>query len=264
MYNFRLSELLYDGLSDPELENWRDIVDIQRHWIGTCDGYRVEMAVTQKDPTSKEENTRLLNEKLDLWMSQPELLYGISFIGVKSGSQLDSEMYRTVKQYDYQLLSVYAVCPISQRLIPVIVCDNLPYVEKSDYYIGIPCISSLDKEVAKSCNFITTEIKNDDSLINSGILNGLSIPEARQVMLEHLDKCGAGGYKTSSKLHDWLLSRQRYWGTPIPIIHCPECGVVPVPEDQLPVQLPKITNFTKRGTSPLKAANEWKQCQCPR
>ncbi|XP_045584037.2 probable leucine--tRNA ligase, mitochondrial [Procambarus clarkii] len=259
----RFSKSLVDGLSDPTLENWSDIVKIQRHWIGDCVGYRVEMPVEQLDTCSKDTYVQE-SGKLALWMAQPELIYGISFIGVHSGHKYDSDSYKVQKHDKYQLLSVCAVCPISQRRIPVIVCDDLPYIEDAEFYVGIPCMSSVDMSVARTCNFETPEVIENGKLVNCGNLSGLMLDSARTLVTKQLAEIGAGGFQASVKLRDWLISRQRYWGTPIPIIHCPDCGLVPVPEDQLPVELPQITSFPKRGISPLKEASEWRKCSCPR
>ncbi|XP_042213809.1 probable leucine--tRNA ligase, mitochondrial isoform X1 [Homarus americanus] len=258
----RFSKSLLDGLSDPLLENWSDIIKIQRHWIGDCVGFRVEMTVVCVN--SEEEKLAPMSGKIYLWMAQPELLHGISFIGVRSGHKLDSDSYKIHKYDKYQLLNVKAVCPITQRQIPVIVCDDLSYIKDSEFYVGIPCISNIDKSIAKKCDFTIQKIIENDKLVNSDTMNGLSLDEARPIVTRQLLELGMGGFQTSAKLRDWLISRQRYWGTPIPIIHCPDCGLVPVPENQLPVELPKITSFPRRGVSPLKEASDWLKCTCPR
>lgn len=259
----RFSKSLLDGLSDPTLVNWHDILKVQRHWIGDSGGYRVEMTLVQRDACS-EKKAVPLSGKLDLCMPQPELIYGISFIGIHRGHKLDCDLYRVHKCGEYQLLNVVAVCPVSQRQIPVIVCDDLPFTEHAEFYVGIPCTSSLDEAVARSCDFLIPEIIQNNKLVNSGILSGSTLEQARQAVTKQLLECGAGGFQVTVKLRDWLISRQRYWGTPIPIIHCPDCGAVPVPENQLPVELPKIEKFPERGTSPLKEAIDWLNCICPR
>ncbi|KAG0720788.1 putative leucine--tRNA ligase, mitochondrial [Chionoecetes opilio] len=179
-------------------------------------------------------------------MPRPELLYGISFIGLRSGHALDTEAHRgSCVSAASQLLKVHAVCPLSRRKIPLLLSDSLPYVEDTDVYVGVPCVSPLDADIAE---------KSNRPVPGGGTGAGHS----------ELAEAGAGGFPTSAKLRDWLISRQRYWGTPIPIIHCPSCGPVPVPEDQLPVQLPDLSHFPKRGISPLEEAHEWVKCSCPR
>lgn len=88
--------------------------------------------------------------------------------------------------------------------------------------------------------------------------------EALKAITQQAKNKGIGGDLTSDKLRDWLISRQRYWGTPIPVIHCQTCGTVPVPYEDLPVVLPNVTTFTGKGASPLESAPEWVNCPCPR
>ncbi|XP_066959715.1 probable leucine--tRNA ligase, mitochondrial [Macrobrachium rosenbergii] len=253
----RFSKSLWDGLSDPVLEYWQDIPKIQKNWIGECSGYRVEMCLCH-------DNNELLNDKLHLWMSHPEYIHGISFIGVRSDHRFYKDIYLGQKVDKYQILNIKARCPITKKLIPVIVCDELPFSSVLEFYIGIPSLNDTDHSLARTCGFDVTSIMEKDSLKNSGILDGLSGLEAREKAVQELLKCNAGGYQTSAKLNDWLVSRQRYWGTPIPMIHCPSCGTVPVPFEDLPVKLPKITKFFEKGSSPLKDNEEWRSCQCPK
>lgn len=95
-------------------------------------------------------------------------------------------------------------------------------------------------------------------------ITGMTRQEALKAITQQAKNKGIGGHLTSDKLRDWLISRQRYWGTPIPIIHCQTCGTVPVPFEDLPVVLPNVTTFTGKGASPLETASEWVNCSCPR
>ena len=244
------------------LEYWQDIPKIQKHWIGQCDGYRVEMELIQNDVVDSL-NT-LPEEKLHLWMSQPELICGISFLGIRSDHRLNKDLNLGQKIDSYQLLDVSALCPISKRRIPIIICNELPFSSELDFYIGIPSIDSADRNTARTCGFDVTPVIQNDTLVNSGTLNGLSADAAREKVASELMKCNSGGYQTSVKLRDWLISRQRYWGTPIPVIHCPSCGTVPIPFDQLPVKLPEIKESFQKGSSPLKEDEEWRSCECPK
>jgi leucyl-tRNA synthetase len=103
----------------------------------------------------------------------------------------------------------------------------------------------------------------DEVLINSAAFTGMPAPEGKRAIIEWLEGEGSGHGRVAFRLRDWLLSRQRYWGCPIPIVHCESCGVVPVPDDQLPVVLPQVEDFAPKGRSPLAAAEDWVQVSCP-
>ena len=104
---------------------------------------------------------------------------------------------------------------------------------------------------------------DDARIVNSGELDGLSPAEAKRAIVERLESEGRGELAVNYRLRDWLLSRQRYWGCPIPVVHCPDCGIVPVPDDQLPVELPDVEDYRPKGKSPLAAATDWVETTCP-
>ncbi|CAG2061426.1 unnamed protein product, partial [Timema podura] len=174
----QFAKSLYDGLSDPMLKNWRDIIKVQKHWIGECDGTTFEFELEGiKSET-----------RVNVWTRNPESVLEATFIAVSPGSVLDKlDSGETFKE------------AVKER-----VC-----------------------EIARKKNI--------------------------------------GGYPVSSKLRDWLISRQRYWGTPIPMIHCTSCGgVQPVPLKDLPVVLPEIECLSSRGQSPLLDATDWLHTKCPK
>jgi leucyl-tRNA synthetase len=105
---------------------------------------------------------------------------------------------------------------------------------------------------------------DSEQLINSGEFTGMNAVEGTEAIINWLDRAGVGHASVNFRLRDWLVSRQRYWGCPIPVVYCSECGLVPVPEDQLPVKLPEIEDYTPRGRSPLAAAEDWVNTSCPR
>ena len=102
-------------------------------------------------------------------------------------------------------------------------------------------------------------------MVNSGFLNGMEVTEAIAKTIEYLEEKGLGKKTINYKMKDWAFNRQRYWGEPIPIVHCPKCGMVPVPEDQLPLELPKVKSYepTDTGESPLAGIPEWVNTTCP-
>lgn len=121
-------------------------------------------------------------------------------------------------------------------------------------------------EVIKSDKGVEKEaFTGDGELVNSDFLNGMKVEQSKAAMIKFLEEKGVGGAKTTYRLRDWVFSRQRYWGEPIPIVHCPKCGVVPVPESELPVKLPEVTNYEPTGTgeSPLANVPEWVNTVCP-
>ncbi len=118
-----------------------------------------------------------------------------------------------------------------------------------------------DSEVDPETAFITHS--DDERLINSGDFDGMTSPEAKKAIIETLASDGRGKPTVNYRLRDWLLSRQRYWGCPIPVVHCEKCGIVSVPDDQLPIELPEVTDYAPKGKSPLAAVDEWVNTTCP-
>ena len=117
---------------------------------------------------------------------------------------------------------------------------------------------------ARPCYAAYVEHSEDEVLVNSGPFTGTPADEAAGAIIAWLEKEGLGKASVHYRLRDWLLSRQRYWGCPIPIVYCEKCGIVPVPEDQLPVELPEIDDYAPKGRSPLAAAEDWVATACPR
>src|SRR5471030_2710179 len=108
-----------------------------------------------------------------------------------------------------------------------------------------------------------TPFVEDGVIVNSDFLNGLEVEDAKAKVIAHLEELGVGKGTTQYRLRDWLVSRQRYWGCPIPVVNCERCGIVPVGEDELPVELPDIEDYTPKGRSPLEAAEDWVKTKCP-
>uniref|UniRef100_A0A1B6E5K5 leucine--tRNA ligase n=1 Tax=Clastoptera arizonana TaxID=38151 RepID=A0A1B6E5K5_9HEMI len=203
----KFAKALYNGLDDPNLKDWRDIVNLQKHWIGECDGASFEFQL-------KGENFG--ETFLNIWTSKPEHIINAKFVTVTSGSVLDK---RCIGEGPRKL-NVTIINPLNGQLLPVFVTDNIDYELGRDCHLGIPNLYKSDKEFADKFNIPYDNEELDDNL------------NQRLLVIEKLN-----GIESSSKIRDWLISRQRYWGTPIPIVHCKTCGIQPVPYDKLPVML---------------------------
>ncbi|TMW52664.1 hypothetical protein DOY81_002243 [Sarcophaga bullata] len=224
------AQQLLEGLDDPTLRDWRDIINLQRHWIGECDGYGFQLLTSQAST-------------LRVWTQHPEHLKDPNaFVVLKTNHYLakvvENAFNMTIEN------------PFTGTIMPVIFNDTPAFADKCDVYLASPSFREEDKELQTSLGlsfFANEEFKADEH----------SQDKLRKDVLEAAKRLKIGGYKVSSKLQDWLISRQRYWGTPIPIIHCDKCGVVPVPDDQLPVVLPEKLLLEKNRQESL-------QCACPK
>ncbi|EDW58267.1 leucine--tRNA ligase, mitochondrial [Drosophila virilis] len=218
---------LLDGLDDPRLRDWRDIINLQRHWIGECNGYAFTL------PTSA-------SNLLRVWTANPEHLKDPhAFLVLRSKHFL-------AQLPDADQLSVEN--PFAQTILPVLFHDESEFPAHCDVYLAAPSFRAEDRELWDRLGRAVGISGKDEAHINPG-----NWEQLRKEVLQAASRLNVGGYRVSSKLQDWLISRQRYWGTPIPIVHCPKCGAVPVPEQQLPVTLP-----------PRDADKDALRCECPK
>jgi leucyl-tRNA synthetase len=250
---------LLDGLNDPMLKNWRDIINLQRHWIGECNG--AKFAFELEDSSS-----HVMKHTLTVFTCNPEHIYDASFIAVAPGSILDRIEFdcdsTTESNNMFKRLSLQAKNPFTGECLPIYVTDQVEYDEGTDCHLGIPEISETDRLFAKAANI---------PIASSPEENGKQLKSVEDVCvarerINHVARqLGIGGYSCSSKLRDWLISRQRYWGTPIPIVYCKNCnGPQPVPYSELPVILPEIDKLSSRGKSLLLEATDWLNTKCPK
>ena len=172
----------------------------------------------------------------------------------------------------------YAINPVNGKLIPIWIADYVLISYGTGAIMAVPAHDTRDWEFAKKFNLPIIEVLKsevdvqkqawtEDGLhVNSDFLNGLNKEDAINRMLEFLEEKKIGKKAVNYKLRDWVFSRQRYWGEPIPLIHCPECGTVPVPEEELPLRLPEVKSYQPTGTgeSPLAAIDSWVNCKCPK
>jgi leucyl-tRNA synthetase len=280
------ADVLLDEMS--LLEHWPErVLTMQRNWIGRSEGARVIFRVAGS------------GEELPVFTTRPDTLFGATFFVLAPEHPLvpqltDSEevrdyvrhagahsaVEREKKEKDGVFTGRYAINPVNGEEIPIWVADYVlmgygtgaimavPAHDERDHVFaekyGLevrPVVRSADGEVEEGTAFVAHT--DDEVLINSGRFTGLRSPEAKQAIVEWLAERSEAEAAIGYRLRDWLLSRQRYWGAPIPIVHCERCGLVPVPDDQLPVVLPDVEEFLPKGRSPLAAAEDWVNVDCP-
>ncbi|XP_015267751.1 PREDICTED: probable leucine--tRNA ligase, mitochondrial [Gekko japonicus] len=252
----------------PGLPKWYGIKEMQANWLGDCSGCYFEfMLKVMNKPTG---------ETISAYTSTPEAIYGASHLYILPSHWLlhGNNCLKEILQKEFvpgkdSLTSVTAVNLLTNQEVPVVISAKSEFEGYLDTRIGVPCAQPDDAEVARSLGLASENViealpDGSERLASSGEFTGMSRQEAISAITQEARNKGVGGHLTSSKLKDWLVSRQRYWGTPIPIVHCQSCGPVPVPYEDLPVKLPNITSFTGKGGSPLTSAAYWINCSCPR
>lgn len=256
----KFSSTLLKELKNFSKDDWADVVNLQRSWIGEVDGTVFDWIIEGGAFTIP----------LPIYTANPEHVLKVGFIAVKPESMLDvmqdknnsiTYEYKTkdgdLASFQARKLDLVAKNPFTQENVPIYVVDGiLPFPEKSDTYMGVPSVVDIDSIFT---NTVGLKMENPS---NNNVQNTSS-----EALCSKAQEMGFGGHPTSSALKDWLISRQRYWGTPIPIIHCIACGSVPVPEDQLPVTLPPYPSkkaSTDAIASPLAQAEEWVNTTCPK
>jgi leucyl-tRNA synthetase len=295
---FRITDYADRLLDDMEqLEGqWPDkVLTMQRNWIGRSRGAEVEFAIDGRDERVTVYTTRpdtlfgatffvvaadsdLAADLVSASSAEVQATFATYLDEVKAATEI--ERMSTERPKTGVFLEQYAVNPVNGERLPIYAAD---YV-LSDYGTGaimaVPAHDQRDLDFARAFDLpvrvvVATDAEDpavsgvatpgDGLLVNSGPLDGLDKTAAIATITERLERDGLGRAATNYRLRDWLISRQRYWGTPIPIIHCPTCGEVPVPDDQLPVLLPSAEglDLTPKGTSPLGGADAWVNVACP-
>ena len=247
----------------------------------------------------------LFRSKVTVFTTRPDTLFGSTFFVVAADSKLAQELVlqekkndldkyieQVKKTTDIERLSTdrpktgvfigrYAINPVSKEKLPILASDYVLADYGTGAIMAVPAHDQRDLDFAKAFNLeirVVVDTNEEDpkstgvatsgdgKLVNSEFLNGLDKSSAIKKMIEFLEKNNKGKGAVNFRLRDWLISRQRYWGAPIPIIHCPKCGEIPVEDDQLPVILPELKGeqLAPKGTSPLAAANSWVNIKCPK
>lgn len=262
---------------------------MQRNWIGKSDGAEIEFKVDGKDISFKVFTTRAdtlygvtyvvlapENEIVDL-ITTDEHKRNVEDYKEYARKQSEIERLSTEKEKTGVFTGAYAIHPITGEKVPIWISDYVLATYGTGCVMAVPAHDERDYAFAKKYDLpIKRVIKGkdgvDDSLpfveygilVDSGDFTGMSSEDARIEIVKILEKDGKGTLKVNYRLRDWLVSRQRYWGAPIPIIHCDKCGLVPVPEEDLPVLLPYNVEFSPDGESPLKKSEEFMNTTCPK
>jgi leucyl-tRNA synthetase len=286
------ADRLLDDMEQLEGAWPEKVLLMQRNWIGRSTGAEVDFEIEGR------------NEPVTVYTTRPDTLYGATFFVVAADSDLAAELaegtaaeaefaqyLEKVKQTSEMdrldssraktgvFLQRYAINPVNGERIPVWASDYVLADYGTGAIMAVPAHDQRDLDFARTFDLpvrvvvdagedpaITGEATADDGLhVNSGPLDGLNKEDAIAAIIKVLEERGTGKQAINYRLRDWLISRQRYWGTPIPIVHCPACGEVPVPDDQLPVVLPPAEglDLKPKGTSPLGGATEWASVACP-
>ena len=190
-------------------------------------------------------NIQGIEDFLLLWIQKPEILPTVAFIGLPEDHILNQEKYVKTIVDEYKILSLTVQEPLTKKSIPLIISNKFSFLPDPTTYVGT---SKKDAEILQKFSLTPSNHSELD----------------HKTAVEQYKKLGVDIYQASHHLRDWLVSRQRYWGSPIPIIHCTQCGTVPVPDNHLPVELPTFKGLIEKGSSILTENDEWLKCSCPK
>lgn len=284
------AQRLIDDLDD--VNYLEKIKTQQKNWIGRSEGAEVKFKLSTGD-------------EMIVYTTRADTLFGATYTVMSPEHPLIEKMKDSITNYDevlaykteaakksefertelakektgVKLEGIYAVNPANGAKLPVFISDYVLVTYGTGAIMAVPAHDSRDWDFAKKFNLPIIEVvsggKNvqeeaytdvyKGNMVNSEFLNGLPVKEAIPTMIEWLEKQGLGKRKVNFKLRDWVFSRQRYWGEPIPLVHCDKCGWVPIPESELPLELPEIETFEpgENGESPLAKAYDWIETTCP-
>ena len=283
----------------PQLDWPEKTKKIQTNWIGRSEGTQISFLCEKNGERLKDEDGSDL--KLSVFTTRADTLMGVSYVVVAPESPLctlltTDECREKVEEYqaftkkasDIDRMSTtrektgvftgsYAIHPITGKKVPIWASDYVIATYGTGVVMAVPAHDERDFEFAKKFDLpiqrvIASAPDAEDELpfiekgvlVNSGEFDGLNFKTAIDAIIEKLQPQGMAERKINYRLRDWLISRQRYWGTPIPVVHCEKCGVVPVPDDQLPVLLPYDVEFRPDGESPLAKCDEFMNTTCPK
>jgi leucyl-tRNA synthetase len=275
-----------------QLGGWPERVKLmQANWIGKSVGAYLEFPIVGMD------------EKIGVFTTRPDTAYGVTYVVLAPEHPLTKQVTTTDRQAAIEAFvqevgqqseidrtaedrpkkgiptGGKAINPFTGEEIPIWIADYVLYEYGTGAVMGVPAHDVRDFKFAQTHDLpirtvivaegadenipLTAAYTDAGVMVNSGPLNGTPSTSGKQKIVEYAEEQGWGKARIQYRLRDWLISRQRYWGAPIPIIHCPNCGAVPVPEDQLPVTLPEDVEFSGKGASPLSQLERWVNVPCP-
>ncbi len=289
----KITDYAEELLTDlDKLPGWPERVKLmQANWIGKSTGAYLEFPVVGMD------------EKIGVYTTRPDTVYGVSYVVLAPEHPLtaqvttadkkatveafvkevtnESELERTAEDKPKRGIPTggKAINPFTGEEIPIWIADYVLYEYGTGAVMGVPAHDTRDFKFAQEQNLpirvviipedgepsaeLTAAYTEPGIIVNSQQFDGMASGDGKQAIIEFAQQQDFGKARVQYRLRDWLISRQRYWGAPIPIIHCPNCGSVPVPDADLPVQLPENVEFTGRGTSPLTQLESWLNVPCP-
>ncbi len=285
------AEKLIEGLEGVDYVE--KIAVSQKNWIGKSKGAEVDFSIAGKE------------DKLRVYTTRCDTLFGATYMVVspehpildkykeeiKNWSDVESYREQAAKKSDFErselakektgvvLDGLCAVNPVNQKEIPIFVSDYVLMSYGTGAIMAVPAHDERDWDFAKKFHLPIVEVVSGGEdvqhkvytdvasgiLVNSDFLNGMPVDAAKERMIQYLEAKGIGQAKTNYKLRDWVFSRQRYWGEPIPVVYCEKCGYVAIPESELPLELPEVDSYmpTDTGESPLSAMTDWVNTVCP-
>ena len=287
---FKITEYAEELLQDLDKLDWPEKTKIlQRNWIGKSNGAYVDFKVKDHEESFTVFTTRadtLFGATYCVLAPEHELVdkittkeqkEAVTAYQLEAAKQSEIERTSTVKEKTGVFTGAYAINPVNGKEIPIWISDYVLASYGTGAIMAVPAHDERDYDFAKKFGLEIIQVlkgKEEENIddgamtgdgihINSGFLDGLNKEEALNKMYDYLEEKGCGKKTTTYKLRDWLISRQRYWGAPIPVIYCEKCGIVPVPESDLPVVLPDDVEFTPDGESPLKKCESFMKTTCP-
>lgn len=284
------ADRLIDDLDD--LDYIERVKAQQKNWIGKSTGMEVDFTTTAGDA-------------LRVYTTRPDTIYGATYmvvspehpmidarkdqiknydalIAYRNEAKLKSDFERTEMNKDktgVEIEGIKAINPASEKEIPIFISDYVLMTYGTGAIMAVPGHDTRDWEFAKAFNLPIIEVvaggnvneaaytdTEDGLIVNSPVIDGLRVVDAKEKIAQFLEGKGIGTKKVNFKLRDWVFSRQRYWGEPIPLVSCPECGWVALPESELPLTLPEVSSYepTDNGESPLATMTEWIETTCPK